>query len=96
MIRDRSTNNMIFLENLSTGNIQYTVTNDNRLIVKASKPFGLESNKTYYIYVSGDLIKHQSSCSVLKTDPEETGFSFGWDFQASEKSKIYFIFSFFS
>ena len=89
MIRDRSTNNMIYLENLSTGNVQYTVTSDNRLIVKASQPFGLEANKTYYIYVSGDLIKHESSCSVLRTVPEETGFSFGWDFKASEKSEIF-------
>ena len=84
MIREKESNNMIYLENLTTDDVKYIVTPDNRLVVKGSKPFGLEANKTYYIFVSGNLIRQESRCSVLKTVPEESGYSFDWNFMAAK------------
>ena len=65
--------------------MQSTITNDNRLVIKLMQPLDLVVNETYYVYIFGELIESQSKCMDIEKQNEESGFTLGWEFKAGEK-----------
>ncbi|XP_066930250.1 uncharacterized protein [Clytia hemisphaerica] len=84
VIRNKNTNQMKAMMNIAN-QMQSTITNDNRLIIKLSQPLDLVVNETYYVYIFGELIESQSKCIDIEKQNEESGFTLGWEFTAGEK-----------